>query len=239
MPRQSMPYCVVLAVAVAGSMHGVGTEAVDLGTINDPLADTPVFLPVDRAFAFSSTIHVGEGGVEEIVARWDIPEGYYLYRHGFTVEAGAGLTLGEPTLPPGELRTDEYFGESEVYLGGVDVVVPVLNRTAAAATVRFGYQGCAERGLCYPPAERKVTFRFGHSPPAAAGWPYGASHGGIPAVGLVLLLVAAWAVRRMRSRSAIARSSRLKQSGPCDNRRIQSRWQRWPWQKSWSCMGRT
>ncbi|MCE2461323.1 MAG: hypothetical protein J4F38_11155 [Pseudomonadales bacterium] len=194
MPRQLLLFCV--AVALAELAHAVETNGIDFDDIDDPLAEQPVFLQIDRAFAFSSRLHVGEGGTEEIIARWDMPEGYYLYRQGFGADAERGLTLGELTIPPGEMRTDEYFGESEVYLGRVEVVAPVLSRSAESATVRFSYQGCAERGFCYPPAERTVTFRFAQVPPVR--W-----QGGILAAGGVLLLAALWAVRAIRSRRAV------------------------------------
>ena len=195
MPRQFLLFCVAVAfveVAQAAETNGIGFDAIE-----DPLAEEPVFLPIDQAFAFSSRLHLGEGGAEGIVARWHMPEGYYLYRHGFGAEADPGLTLGDLTMPPGKMRTDEFFGESEVYLGSVEVVVPVVNRIAESATVRFSYQGCAERGFCYPPAERTVTFQFGQVPPVPERW-----RGGVLAVGVVLLL-AAGAVRAMRSRRAV------------------------------------
>lgn len=196
MPRQLVLFCV--AVAFVGLAQAAETNRIGFDAIDDPLAKEPTFLQIDQAFAFSSRLQVGEDGTEQIFARWDMPEGYYLYRHGFGAAADRGLSLGELVIPPGEMRTDEYFGESEVYLGSVEVVVPVPNRIAESATVRFSYQGCAERGFCYPPAERSVTFQFGQAPPVPERW-----RGGVLAVGVVLLLAALWAVRTMRSRRAV------------------------------------
>ena len=196
MPRQLLLFCVAVAVvelAQAAETNGIGFDAID-----DPLAEEQLFLPIDQAFAFTFRLHVGDGGAEEIVARWDMPEGYYLYRHGFAVEADHGLTLGELTIPPGEMRTDEYFGESVVYFGGVEVVAPVLNRIAESATVRFSYQGCAERGFCYPPTVRAVTFQFGQVPPVPGRW-----RGVILVGAAVLLLAVLLTVRAMRSRRAV------------------------------------
>lgn len=194
MPRPLLLFCV--AAALAEFAYAAETNEIDFDAIDDPLAEDPVFLQIDQAFAFSSRLHVGGGGAVEIIARWDMPEGYYLYRQGFGADAERGLTLGELTMPPGEMRTDEYFGESEVYLCSVEIVAPVLSRTAESATVRFSYQGCAERGFCYPPAERTVTYRFAQVSPVR--W-----QGGILAGGVVLLLAALWAVRAMRSRRTV------------------------------------
>ncbi|MCY3838384.1 MAG: protein-disulfide reductase DsbD family protein [Gammaproteobacteria bacterium] len=191
MPPQIVLFCV--AGAFAASTHAAETNGIDFGAINDPLAETPVFLPVDQAFAFSLRLRAGEG-VEEIVARWDMPEGYYLYRHGFRADAEEGLSLAKLDIPPGEMRTDEYFGESEVYFGSVEVVVPVLRRTVQSATVRFTYQGCAEQGLCYPPTERDEVLDFGQPTPTSA-W-----RGGIFAGVAALLLAVLLTVRAVRSR---------------------------------------
>ncbi|MCY3622844.1 MAG: protein-disulfide reductase DsbD family protein [Gammaproteobacteria bacterium] len=192
----SQLFLICAAVAVAASTHAAEGNGIDFGTINDPLAETPVFLPVDQAFAFSLRLRVGEGGVEEIVVRWDMPAGYYLYRHGFGVVAEEGLTLGVLEIPSGELRTDEYFGESEVYIGSVEVVVPVLRRTVQSTTVRFTYQGCAEQGLCYPPTQRDEALDFGQRPTSARP--------GAIFVGAAALLVAVWlTVRAIRSRRAV------------------------------------
>lgn len=185
------------AAALAAATHAADANGIDFGTVGDPLAETPVFLPVDRAFAFSLRLGADEGGAEQIVARWDMPGGYYLYRHGFRADAGKGLSLGEPEIPRGEMRTDEYFGESEVYVGSVEVVVPVLRRTVRNATIRFAYQGCAERGLCYPPTERDEALDFGQLRSTSA-WP-----GPIFLGAAALLLAVLLTVRAMPSRRAV------------------------------------
>ena len=182
-----------VAGAFAASTQAAETNLLD--AVDDPLAVAPAFLPVEEAFAFSSRLAVDDDGTERIVAYWDMPLGYYLYRHGFDADPDPALTLGEPVLPAGETRTDEFFGESEVYVGSVEVVWPVLRRSVATATVRFGYQGCAEQGLCYPPEERTAAFAFGAVPAVAGRLPPGLVFGGI-----LVLLAAAWTVRTMRAR---------------------------------------
>ena len=163
MPGRRAPLC--LAAALIGVGIGTTAEAaesdrIDFEAVDDPLAASAEFLPVDQAFVFSSRSRLDAPGSEELVAHWDLAQGYYLYRQHFRVVAGEGTTLGELAIPEGERRVDEYFGESEVYFGSVETSIAVLARTADAVTVRFGYQGCAEGGLCYPPVERSATFYF-------------------------------------------------------------------------------
>ncbi|HEX7031055.1 MAG TPA: protein-disulfide reductase DsbD, partial [Gammaproteobacteria bacterium] len=107
------------------------------------------FLHPDEAFTFRAYANEGEG---TITAAWVIADGYYLYREQFRFEVagGANVTLGEPRFPEGEIHTDEFFGEQEVYYQQVAVEIPVQG-AGEAFTLRVRYQGCADAGLCYPP----------------------------------------------------------------------------------------
>lgn len=116
----------------------------------DPLANKVEFLPVDEAFVLSA-----KRTDRQLVVRWDMPDGYYLYRHAFSVEAAS---LGQPVIPAGQPKIDEYFGESEVYYGQVEVTVPIHTSANRSPGVQVTYQGCADYGLCYPPQRRLIAF---------------------------------------------------------------------------------
>ena len=106
------------------------------------------FLPVQEAFRLSL---VGTTP-ERIQLRFVGAEGYYLYRHRFQFKTdNPGVTLGEARLPAGVQKTDEYFGEIEAYYGVLDIELPVRNPDNRPFTLQVGYQGCADKGLCYPP----------------------------------------------------------------------------------------
>ena len=115
-----------------------------LGGINNS-AD---FLPVREAFR----LNLVESTPEQITLRFVAAEGYYLYRHRFQFKTDdAEVVIGEARMPAGEQKTDEYFGEVEVYYGVLDIQVPVRNPNNRPFTLQVGYQGCADKGLCYPP----------------------------------------------------------------------------------------
>jgi thioredoxin:protein disulfide reductase len=106
------------------------------------------FLPPDQAFRYTTS---SDG--REIVVRWTVQPGYYLYLKRMGLEsADAGVTVGTPVYPKGELHNDEFFGEQIVFRGDFEVRAPV---TLPAGTSRFNLdlklQGCADAGLCYPP----------------------------------------------------------------------------------------
>jgi len=120
---------------------------------NDPFAAEDEFLPVEEAFVLTSTVVDGD----TLLVRWVMPEGYYLYRHrfGFKTREGSPLLLGEPVIPAGKAKEDEYFGAVEVYYHEAEIRVPLLG-AIDVQEVGVEYQGCADAGLCYPPETRWV-----------------------------------------------------------------------------------
>ncbi|WP_126456907.1 protein-disulfide reductase DsbD [Sulfuriflexus mobilis] len=121
------------------------------------------FLPPDEAFAFSA--HINETG--NIIADWQIAEGYYLYRDKFAFSTdSAGMQVGNVSLPAGEMHhgilPSGGEGDVEVYMHGVQVAVPVLRSNAAGKVINLTakFQGCADAGICYPPMKKTVSLEL-------------------------------------------------------------------------------
>ncbi len=121
------------------------------------LKDDQTFLDAERAFAF----RVEQLEHTRLRVSWTIAPGYYLYRNKFTfklLQAPAGVKLGKPVLPAGKKKKDPQFGVVEVYYNRVEISVPISGLAQGqAAKIQVGYQGCADAGLCYPPATKTVT----------------------------------------------------------------------------------
>lgn len=113
-----------------------------------PLNNSSDFLPVREAFKLSLV----DSDAQAVTLRFVAAEGYYLYRHrfNFSVEP-ADLVLGEAELPAGQAKHDEFFGDVEVYYGVLDIRLPLDNPEQRPLRLQVGYQGCADKGLCYPP----------------------------------------------------------------------------------------
>ena len=132
------------------------------------------FLDPDVAFVLSAAA----AGPDAIEARWEIEEGYYLYRDKFRFRVAdtTGTSLGEAGFPAGEMKDDEYFGPMEVYYGSVAALVPVVRAAGdGIVDVDVTYQGCADAGLCYPPITKTVSLLL---PAASADTGGGAAAGG-------------------------------------------------------------
>ncbi|MBB5209718.1 protein-disulfide reductase DsbD family protein [Chiayiivirga flava] len=117
--------------------------------------DEDDLLPIDEAYKLSVTASTRD----RIEFTWTVAEGYYLYRHRMGAEAvDASFEAGPLDLPPGVKKTDEFFGEVETYRGAVTAtLVGVAPATAATATFKVKYQGCADIGICYPPHTKTLT----------------------------------------------------------------------------------
>lgn len=136
--------------------------------LSAPLNNSSDFLPVAEAFRLSLV----EADDRRVKLRFVNAEGYYLYRHRFQVQSEPpGLVGGEIVLPAGQAKHDEYFGDVEVYYGVTDVEVPLANPSGQPFTLRVGYQGCADQGLCYPPetASLQIGAASAQAASAAAG----------------------------------------------------------------------
>jgi thiol:disulfide interchange protein DsbD len=106
-------------------------------------------VPPEQVFKYTTS-----ADAQKIYFKFAILDGYYLYRSRFGFDTStAGLTLGAAEFPKGEIHSDEYFGEQEIYRGKFDIAVPYRRSGAAAATaaLELRLQGCADRGLCYIP----------------------------------------------------------------------------------------
>jgi len=117
-------------------------------------AEQQEFLEVDQAFEISSDMVGGE-----VLVRWKIAPGYYLYRHRLAFQT-EGANQGEAFIPDGKAKVDPYFGDVEVYYKHLEVSVPVQD-LSDNIKLTFEYQGCADAGLCYTPEERMVEFAKG------------------------------------------------------------------------------
>ncbi|MBW8897078.1 MAG: protein-disulfide reductase DsbD [Massilia sp.] len=117
------------------------------------------FLPPEQAFKLSAELR--PGGTVHLA--WAIAPGYHLYRDRLVFTAPQ---VGQPALPDGVRKFDSNFNkEMETYAGQLAADLPVQADAHQPFVLRVGYQGCADAGLCYPPAE--VAFKVDPAAPGA------------------------------------------------------------------------
>ena len=74
------------------------------------------------------------------------------------------------SLPEGKAKFDEFFGDVEVYYQFLALALPANLTLNDGAQLTVGYQGCADRGLCYPPERRHFVFDAGRLLPTSTGY---------------------------------------------------------------------
>jgi thiol:disulfide interchange protein DsbD len=139
--RKQSPFTFWLRLAALVLMLA-GTHAVRAA---DEFLDPEVAFKLDARAADERTVEITFTAVP----------GYYLYREAFKFEA-AGATLGAPVLPAGKTKFDETFQKNvETYRDTIHITIPV-QQAPARFQLLVTNQGCADKGLCYPPMQRAV-----------------------------------------------------------------------------------
>lgn len=114
------------------------------------------FLPVDEAF--QPILSALDGNTVEVAIR--VAAGYYLYKDKISATVNSDKAQpGRLELPAGEKKTDQYFGDMEVYHNDVFGRLPIARATPEAMDLELEikYQGCADGGICYPPVTKFMT----------------------------------------------------------------------------------
>ena len=142
----------ILALPATGAGLLDNRPAATLGGAS--LDNSKEFLPVRQAFQLSLI----EATPQSVKLRFVATDGYYLYRHRFQFRTEpADISLGEAQLPAGEKKHDEYFGDVEVYHGILDIELPRKAEDQRPFILVVTYQGCADKGLCYPPETERLN----------------------------------------------------------------------------------
>ncbi|MGB5832537.1 MAG: protein-disulfide reductase DsbD, partial [Thiohalocapsa sp.] len=141
-----------------GSGLGAITQSLGLGLDDD-------ILPAEEAFKFSAEVE----GPDALALRWQIAPETYLYEEKIelTLENADGVQIGSYELPPAEVKADTVrpdgtIGDVAIYHGTVDLEVPLLRGTKEPTNVTLvaKFQGCAERGICYPPVTQRTALQL-------------------------------------------------------------------------------
>ncbi len=116
------------------------------------------FLPADKAFVLE--VHAVDR--HTLLATFNVTPDYYLYRNKITFSvANDKFHIARVELPKGEPKNDPNFGQLEVSHQAFQAEI-VLDKmhTAQPLTLNASYQGCSDKGLCYPPIDKTFNVEF-------------------------------------------------------------------------------
>jgi thiol:disulfide interchange protein DsbD len=127
----------------------------------------PAFLQPDQAFG----LNVAVRDANTLTASFKVTPDYYLYRDKITFNTeDLGVKVAGLSLPKGEMKHDANFGDLEVFHESFKVAVALKrsNNAAREITLNVSYQGCSEKGLCYPPIKKQIKVALPAVPAAGA-----------------------------------------------------------------------
>ena len=121
------------------------------------LDDEDEILHPDQAFILSARLDANN----IIQTNLLLADKIYVYRDKLQIAMvdGSGHSLGAISLPKGKKKFDEFFGDTEVIYDQVNVSVPIISAANASGqfTLSYGYQGCVEDRICYPPITKYLS----------------------------------------------------------------------------------
>ena len=114
-------------------------------------------LPPDEAFKIA--VEARDGNT--LIATLTPAKDYYLYRDKIAFEPKqVGAVIEKIVLPPGKMKEDQTFGQTEVYYNPVQAVISLKRDdpgTEEALSLSASYQGCNEPvGVCYAPISKVI-----------------------------------------------------------------------------------
>ena len=111
------------------------------------------FLPVEEAFQFEL---LPDENKSIIKIELNNAPGYYTYKDKFKVSFEPSTKI-EITYPQGDIKEDEFFGKQEVYFGKQIITILFNGQIPTDQKIRIDFQGCSEKGLCYPPSTHIIN----------------------------------------------------------------------------------
>ena len=130
--------------------------------------DQPEFLSPEEAFKM--TLKAQPNG--ELEARYTIAKGHYLYRDKIkiTITEPAGAKVVGMELPPAEIKDDPNFGKMHIYHQSFTSRVKLAGLPAGESRLKIHatYQGCSEKGICYPPQDQTFNLSVRQAAASAA-----------------------------------------------------------------------
>ena len=106
-------------------------------------------LSSDEALIFCA--HIQDD--ESIILTWTIKENCFLYEDKFKTYADTDLIEDQKIEGEAIRINDIYFGNVDVYYNSV---IQTIDKTEDLGSIKVIYQGCNEKGFCYPPISKEI-----------------------------------------------------------------------------------
>lgn len=143
-------FAIILILASFQPMVSKAQQSIFDTSSSSLFSNDDEFLKVDQAFVFNF-----DQNNNQLHISFDISEGYYLYRHQFKF-TNENVLISPVNLPEGIEHEDEFFGIQQIYTDELNFTLNI-EQADEGSFITVRYQGCAEKGLCYPPTKKKIS----------------------------------------------------------------------------------
>jgi thiol:disulfide interchange protein DsbD len=106
----------------------------------------------DQAFKFEAIFNE----LDQIELTWSIDNQCFLYKEKLEFYISPKQNFSSKTNNTAVLQDDEYFGNVEVYYQELKYFL--TGDFSEEAIIDIVYQGCNEKGFCYPPIKKQILF---------------------------------------------------------------------------------
>lgn len=115
----------------------------------------PEFLSPEQAFLFSAKV-IKKDLIE---IKWGTEEGYHLYHDSLKFQIVSDkVSIGQYTIPAGKVTYLPALGKKvEEHTGVFKITMPIKGN--GQFILKAFAQGCADKGLCYPPFVREIKLK--------------------------------------------------------------------------------
>ena len=135
-------YFVIVSILAFGS-YSLPTESFLEKITNNKV------LSGDEAFTLNA--HIQDD--ESIILTWTIKENCFLYKDKFKTFLNTNLVEDQKIEGEAVRINDIYFGNVDVFYNSV---IQTIEKTEDLGFIKVVYQGCNEKGFCYPPIIKEI-----------------------------------------------------------------------------------
>lgn len=168
-PIDSTARFTLAAIAPVASIAPTSLMSKVSSTISDLQSQSASeFLSPDQAFQ----VKLDVASPTHVVASFTVAPQYYLYQDKihFVVKTPSDLKISTSDFPVADIKQDPNFGKMKVYHHDFAANLTLSRAIKPDETVEIAvdYQGCSEKGICYPPQNKLIKLGAGVAPTSLA-----------------------------------------------------------------------
>ncbi len=117
--------------------------------------EQPQFLAEEDAYQITGTIEQGT-----LTLTWQQADTYYLYKDKYKLRINGTDVTAQTLFDEGKTIYDPFFEQEKTVYYDSNTIKIVMGERQGVVLAELDYQGCTDKGLCYPPSTRYLSIDF-------------------------------------------------------------------------------